>query len=71
MDANDTPMDTFFLEIPKEDTSLLKSLVKRMGWSVHKKTAPKTTYEQVLEDKENGRINEYASVDEMFSKLGI
>ena len=71
MDANDTPMDTFFLEIPKEDTSLLKSLVKRMGWSVHKTTAPKTAYEQALEDKENGRINEYESVDEMFSKLGI
>lgn len=70
MDANDTPMDTFFLEIPKEDTSLLKSLVKRMGWSVHKTTAPKTAYEQALEDKENGRINEYESVDEMFSKLG-
>ena len=42
-----------------------------MGWSVHKTTAPQTAYEQALEDKENGRINEYASVDEMFSKLGI
>ena len=49
MDANDTTMDTFFLEIPKEDTSLLKSLVKRMGWSVHKTTAPKTAYEQALD----------------------
>ena len=71
MDINHTATDTFSLEIPKADSSLLKSLVKRMGWTVHKTTMKRTAYEQALEDKENGRINEYASVDEMFSKLGI
>lgn len=68
MDANDTAMDFFSLEIPKTDASLLKSLVKRMGWKVHKTTVRKTAYEQALEDKQQGRINEYANADDLFSK---
>ena len=27
--------------------------------------------EQALNDKEQGRVNEYVSADELFSKLGI
>ena len=71
MNTNNTTTSTFSLEIPKADTSLLKSLVKRMGWTVHKTTTEHTAYEQALNDKEQGRINEYASADELFSKLGI
>ena len=66
-----TMTDTYSLEIPRADTSLLKSLVKRMGWTVHKTTTKHTAYEQALNDKEQGRVNEYASADELFSKLGI
>ena len=36
MNTDSTITDTYSLEIPKADTSLLKSLVKRMGWTVHK-----------------------------------
>ena len=57
MDINHTATDTFSLEIPKADSSLLKSLVKRMGWTAHKTTVKRTAYEQALEDKEQGRIN--------------
>lgn len=64
-------MDTFSLEIPKEDISLLKSLVKRMGWTVHKTTTKRTAYEQALDDKANGRVNEYTDADDLFAKLGI
>ncbi|MFC2774938.1 hypothetical protein [Segatella oulorum] len=71
MDINHTATDTFSLEIPKADSSLLKSLVKRMGWTVHKTTVKRTAYEQALEDKEQGRINEYANADELFTKMGI
>ena len=71
MNTNSTMTDTFALEIPKADTSLLKSLVKRMGWTIHKTTTEHTAYEQALNDKEQGCINEYASADELFSKLGI
>ena len=38
MNTDSTITDTYSLEIPKADTSLLKSLVKRMGWTVHKTT---------------------------------
>ena len=71
MDTSNTTADTYFLEIPKADISLLKSLVKRMGWTVHKTTTEHTAYEQALNDKEQGRVNEYVSADELFSKLGI
>ena len=71
MNTDSTITDTYSLEIPKSDTSLLKSLVKRMGWTVHKTTTKRTAYEQALNDKEQGCINEYANADELFSKLLI
>lgn len=71
MDTSNTTTDTYFLEIPKADISLLKSLVKRMGWTVHKTAPRRTAYEQALDDMAHGRVNEYASADEMFTKLGL
>lgn len=71
MGTKNTTMDTYFLEILKTDISLLKSLVKRMGWTVHKATPKRTAYEQTIDDKAHGRVNEYASADEIFTKLGI
>lgn len=71
MNTDNSTMDTYFLEIPKTDISLLKSLVKRMGWTVHKTTPKRTAYEQALDDKEQGRVNEYANADDLFTKLGI
>lgn len=71
MNTNSTGTDTFSLEIPKADMSLLKSLVKRMGWTVHKTTTKRTAYEQALDDKGQGHTNEYGNADELFPKLGI
>ncbi len=71
MDTDKTTMNTYFLEIPKADISLLKLLVKRMGWTVHKTAPRRTAYEQALDDKAHGRVNEYASAEGMFTKLGI
>lgn len=71
MNTDDTAMDTFSLEIPKADISLLKSLVERMGWKIRKTATKRTSYEQALDDKEHGRVNEYANTDELFTKLGV
>ena len=71
MNTDSTITDTYSLEIPKADTSLLKSLVKRMGWTVHKTAPRRTAYEQALDDKAHGHVNEYVSANEMFTKLGI
>jgi len=38
---------------------------------VHKTTTKHTAYEQALNDKEQGRINEYANTDKLFAKLKI
>ena len=48
MNTDSTMTDTFSLEIPKADTSLLKSLVKRMGWTVHKTTTEHTAQATVF-----------------------
>lgn len=37
----------------------------------HKINSKKTAYKQALDDKLQGRINEYANADELFAKLKI
>ena len=69
--SNSPMTDTFSLEIPKTDLALLKLLVKHTGWTVHKTTTKRTAYEQALDDKKQGRINEYANADELFAKQDI
>ena len=44
---------------------------KAYGVDVHKTAPRRTAYEQALDDKAHGRVNEYASADEIFTKLGI
>lgn len=51
MNTNNIRMDTFFLEVPKADIPLLKSLVKRLDRTVHKTTAKRAAYEQALDSK--------------------
>lgn len=70
MHTNNIRMDTFFLEMPKADIPLLKSLVKRLDRTVHKTTAKRTAYEQTLDNKEHRRINEYTNADDLFTKTG-
>ena len=41
-----------------------------MGWKVKATTKP-TPYEQALDEKEHGCVNEYDSPEELFSKMGI
>lgn len=65
-------MDTMTIRLPKADLEILKSLAKRLGWQIGKaKAVKKTGYEQAMDDIEHGRITEYASVKDLFNKLGI
>lgn len=54
--------ETVLLQLPKADMSLLKALIKRMGWHIQKPTA----YEQSLDDTRKGDVYEYDSVDSFF-----
>lgn len=64
------PIDTVMLELPKSDTVFLKTIAKRMGWTVRSKRCM-SAYERSLDDERNGRINHYASSEEFFKKMGI
>ena len=65
------PFDTLTLELPKGDTTFLKTIAKKMGWTVKASRRKMTAYERSLDDVAHGRINEYASADEFFKKMGI
>lgn len=65
------PLDTFTLELPKSDATFLKTLAKKMGWTVKSNRRKMTAYERSLDDERNGRINHYASSEEFFKKMGI
>lgn len=69
--TNTTQFDSFTLELPKADTTLLKALAKKMGWTMRHNRRKMSSYERSLDDAANGRINEYASADEFFKKMGI
>lgn len=65
------PIDTVMLELPKSDTVFLKTIAKRMGWTVRSKRRTMSANERSLDDERNGRINHYASSEEFFKKMGI
>lgn len=74
-------LESFTLELPKSDTAFLRTIVKKMGWSISRRSNVDSTkvksrrkmssYERSLDDMANGRINEYASSEEFFKKMGI
>lgn len=65
------PLDSFTLELPKGDTAFLKTLAKKMGWTVKSNRRRMSAYERSLDDELNGRINHYANSEELFKKMGI
>ena len=65
-------LDTLTLEVPKSDTAFLKTIAKKMGWTVVRNNRRKmSAYERSLDDERNGRINHYDSSEEFFKKMGI
>lgn len=65
------PLDTFTLELPKNDTAFLKAIVKKMGWTLKSNRRKMSAYERSLDDERNGRINHYDSSEDFFKKMGI
>ena len=63
--------DTLTLEVPKTDTAFLKTIAKKMGWTVRSNRRKMSAYERSLDDERNGRINHYDSSEEFFKKMGI
>lgn len=64
-------IDTLTLEVPKSDTAFLKTMAKKMGWTVRSNRRKMSAYERSLDDERNGRINHYDSSEEFFKKMGI
>ena len=42
------PLDTFTLELPKGDTAFLKTLVRKMGWTLRRNRSKMSAYERSL-----------------------
>ena len=64
-------IDTLTLEVPRSDTAFLKTMAKKMGWTVRSNRRKMSAYERSLDDERNGRINHYDSSEEFFKKMGI
>lgn len=59
--------EEIFLSLPNTDMSLLKTLSKKMGWTIKRKK--KTGIEKALDDIKAGRVYEAKSVDDLFEQL--
>lgn len=61
-------LDTFTLELPKGDTAFLKTLARKMGWTVRSNRRKMSSYERSLRDLEEGRVYEAKDVDDLFKQ---
>lgn len=61
-------LDTFTLELPKGDTAFLKTLARKMGWTVRSNRRKMSAYERSLRDLEEGRVYEAKDVDDLFKQ---
>ena len=66
-----TNPDTFMLTVPKGDTAFLKTIARKMGWTVKSNRRKMSAYERSLDDERNGRVNHYANSEEFFKKMSI
>ncbi|MBR1506110.1 MAG: hypothetical protein IJ614_08390, partial [Prevotella sp.] len=44
------PLDSFTLELPKGDTAFLKTIARKMGWTVRSNRRKMSSYERSLRD---------------------
>lgn len=62
-----TGMEYVSLALPDSDLGLLRTLSKKMGWSL--KRQRKSGIEKALEDVKAGRVYEAKSVKDLFEQL--
>lgn len=60
-------LDRYTVEIPQDDLKFFKSLIKKMGWVVHKQK--KGLAEQSLEEISAGKVFKATDVDDLFNQL--
>lgn len=70
MESTTTSLNTFTLEVPKNEVRLFKQITKKMGWRLRSRRNM-SSYEKSLDDAANGRVNYYASSEDFFKKMGI
>jgi len=62
-----TSIEQIYLEIPSVEVSFIKTLAKKMGWSIKRKR--KSGIQQAIEDVEAGRVYEAKNVEDLIKQL--
>ena len=60
-------LEGVYVSLPNSDFNLLKTLSKKMGWSI--KRQRKSGIEKALDDIKAGRVFEAKSVEDLFEQL--
>ena len=60
-------LEGVYVSLPNSDLNLLKTLSKKMGWSI--KRQRKSGIEKALDDVKAGRVYEAKSVEDLFEQL--
>ena len=60
-------LDKYTIEVPQDDLKFFKSLIKKMGWAVHKQK--RSLAEQSLAEIKEGKVFKAADVDDLFNQL--
>ena len=63
------PLDSFTLELPKGDTAFLKTIARKMGWTVRSNRHKMSSYERSLRDLDEGRVYDYDSLDDLIKEI--
>ena len=64
-----TSIEQIYLEIPSVEVSFIKTLAKKMGWSIKRKR--KSGIQQAMEDFEAGRVYEAKNVEDLIKQLEV
>ena len=60
-------LEGVYVSLPNSDLNLLKTLSKKMGWSI--KRQRKSGIKKALDDVKAGRVYEAKSVEDLFEQL--
>ncbi|MBR3022297.1 MAG: hypothetical protein IKH59_08040 [Bacteroidaceae bacterium] len=59
--------ENLYLEVPKSEVRFLRSLSRKMGWSIKKPR--KSGIQQALDDVKAGRVYEAKSIEDLMAQL--
>jgi len=67
MNMETVATERFYLEVPRSEARLARSLSHKMGWTIKKPR--KSGLQQALEDVEAGRVYEAKSIEDLMTQL--